>query len=76
MSPPTVKKKTPGRPQKSFFSEVQECTDPCISKSLTSYALAKTEPVGDDLQSTALRSTQDDDDDVDDNDISINSLSS
>ena len=46
---------------------------------MTSCALPKTEPVGDDLQdlqSTALRSTDDDDDDDDDDDnetVSINS---
>ena len=32
-----------------FSAEVQECTDPRISKRLTSCALPKTEPVGEDL---------------------------
>ena len=44
---------------------------------MTSCALPKTEPVGDDLQdlqSTALRSTDDDDDDDDDETVSINSV--
>ena len=63
---PSHGRKPPGRPQKSFFSQVQECTDPRISKRLTSCALPKTEPVGDDLQSSALWSTDDD--------VSINSL--
>ena len=62
---PSHGRKPPGRPQKSFFSWVQGCTDPRISKRLTSCALPKTEPVGDDLQSSALWSTDD---------VSINSL--
>ena len=55
---PSHGRKPPGRPQKSLFVKYRNVPTPIsISKRVTSCALPKTEPVGDDLQSTALRST-------------------
>ena len=77
MNPPTVQ--NPQRGCRSPFSAKYRnvLTRISIFQRMTSCALPKTEPVGDDLQdlqSTALRSTDDDDDDDDDETVSINSV--
>ena len=79
MSPPKVQ--NPQGDRRSPFSAKYRnvLTRICICQRMTLCALPKTDPVGDDLQdlqSTALRSTDDDDDDDDDDDnetVSINS---
>ena len=78
MSPPKVQ--NPQGDRRSPFSAKYRnvLTRISIFQRMTSCALPKTEPVGDDLQdlqSTALRSTDDDDDDDDDDNetVSINS---
>ena len=71
MSPPTVQ--NPHGDRRSPFSAKYRnvLTRISICQRMTSCALPKTEPVGDDLQSTALRSTDDDDDNET---VSINSV--
>ena len=56
--PPHHEKKLPGRLHKYFSSQVQEWIDPNFF--MTSCALPKTKPAGDDFQLTALWLTDDD----------------
>ena len=76
MSPPTVQ--NPQGDRSPFSAKCRNVlTRISISQRMTSCALPKTEPVGDDLQnlqSTSLRSTDNDDDDDDNETVSINSV--